>query len=173
MKKNLSAGIILLNITFLFLSNLFAQNMPRYGDLFSLLIDLQGWEADDPSGSNLSGAIGEMVTAEREYRRGEEVLYAHIVGGGPAMGMWAPFETGVILDSEDLLFRIIDFGGFAVGVTHDRKERGGSLIAQLLSGEGDQMGVVFILEYDGMEHQDALEILKSFPLRKMESAFRN
>ena len=143
--------------------------MPGYAELANLLVDIQGWEASDATGMNMSGPMGDMVNAVREYEKDGKSLSAQIIVGIAAQGAWAPFETGYSMDSSEILVKTMDISGFRVGISHEKKEDSGGIVV-LLNAEGSSG--IFTLAYEGISYDEALSIAQRFPWKSIEEAIK-
>lgn len=145
--------------------------MPEYVELYKYLINLPGWKAVEPTGMNMSGPMGEMVTAQREYKNGTKALTAQILSGTQAQGVWAPFTTGMTFDTPDAFMKVTEIKGYHIGISHDKKENSGGIVVPLKDVKS-KVFVTFVLSYEGMSYQDALTIAEKFPWKEMEKAFK-
>jgi|Deesub1362B_J571_1020462.scaffolds.fasta_scaffold00214_39 hypothetical protein len=148
-----------------------AGSLPKYSELYKFLIDLRGWKAEQPTGSNMSSPMGEMVTAERTYHKGSKELHAQILGGFSAMAAWVPFGMGMTYDSPDEFFKTFSLEGFPAGVSHQKGDNSGTVVVQI-KGVTNTQGVVFVLNYNKMSYEEAIDIVKKFPLKEIKKVFR-
>jgi hypothetical protein len=164
---------LLIIVVILFFSTVSAQagSLPKYSELYRFLVDLRGWKAEQPTGSNMSSPMGEMVTAERTYHKGSKELHAQIFGGSSAMAAWAPFGMGMTYDSPEEFFKTLSLEGLPAGVIHHKKDNSGTVVVQI-KGVTNTQGIVFVLNYDKLSYEEAIEIVKKFPLKDIKKAFK-
>jgi hypothetical protein len=143
--------------------------MPSYTELTKLLIDLKGWSAQDATGMNMSGPMGEMVNAVREYEKDGLSISAQLLVGGAAQGTWAPFEAGYTMDTPEIFIKTMDVSGHRIGINHEKKEKTGAIVVQLDTKINPG---IFVLSYEGMSYSEALDIAKKFSWDSMKSAIK-
>lgn len=143
--------------------------MPGYAELAKLLVDIPGWEASDATGMNMSGPMGDMVNAVREYEKDDQTMSAQIIVGIAAQGAWAPFEAGYSMDTPEAFVKTMDISGYHVGISHEKIENSGGIVV-LLKAEGSSG--IFTLAYERMSADDALDLAKKFSWKSMEEAIK-
>ncbi len=156
---------LVLAVLFIFITLSPAQALPKYSELYGLLIDLQGWEAEKPTGSNMSSPMGDMVTAERTYRKDRAELHAQFVGGSTALAYFMPFATGITYEDPEQLYKTITIEGFPSGVNYNKKEHSGVVVVRLSSDQAPTPAV-FVLNYSNISYEEAVEIARRFPLKR-------
>ena len=159
----LSAIIICISFTPAF------AEMPGYAELTKLLVDISGWEASEATGMNMTGPMGEMVNAVREYEKDDMTISAQIIVGMAAQGAWAPFQAGYSIDTPETSVKTMDISGYRVGISHEKKEKSGGIVV-LLPAEGTSG--IFTLAYEGMSSDEALDIAKKFSWKSIEEAIK-
>jgi len=164
MKRLFIAAIALL----IFTGAVWAE-MPQYTELAKNLVDLSGWNAQEPTGMNMAGPGGDMVMAAREYENSGKKITAQILTGGTAQGAWAPFMGGYAIDTPEQLFKTVQSSAYQVGISHSKMEDTGSIIVPLKTGDKVAM---FILTYEGMSYEESLELAKRFSWKEIEKAFK-
>lgn len=162
MKKQLLVIAVLLAV----LSCLpaYAQ-MPNYADLTKQLVDIDGWEAQEATGMNMNGPMGEMVNAVREYEKNGALISAQIVVGGIAQSTWAPFEAGYSMESPEIVAKTMDVSGHRIGISHDKMEKTGTIVVLLNTKAKNG---IFALAYEGLSHEEALDLARKFSWSGME-----
>lgn len=163
-RKGLSLAVFIIGLASV---QVFAQ-VRNYVQLYRYLVELPGWKASKPTGMNMSGPMGRMVTASREYESGTKSLTAQIVSGTQAQGAWAPFSTGMTFDTPGAFSKVTEMRDHQVGITHDKNENSGSIVVSLKG----KIFAVFVLGYEGMPYKDAMAIAQKFPWKYMEEAFK-
>ncbi len=147
-----------------------SEALPRYSELYPFLVDLKGWKAGAPTGMNMAGPTGEMVTAERRYERAGASLTASIVSGVGAYSAWTPFSMGITLDSPDTFMKTLSLKGYPAGVNHNKKDSSGVVVVLIKSAETNS--VALVLDYQGIGPEEAISLAKRFPFKKIEGAFK-
>ena len=164
---NRSAAALVVMIVFLsFLIPAYAQ-MPGYAELTKLLVDLDGWEADEATGMNMSGPMGDMVNAVREYEKDGQIISAQIIVGGAAQSTWAPFSTGYTIETPEVLAKSLEESGYHIGINHDKQENTGGVVVLLNT---KSTAGVFVLSYEKMDYEKALDLARQFSWSAMEQA---
>ncbi|HOO36675.1 MAG TPA: hypothetical protein PLU81_05630 [Deltaproteobacteria bacterium] len=164
--KRHAAALWIIIVFLSFLVPAYAQ-MPGYAELTKLLIDLDGWEAEEATGMNMSGPMGDMVDAVREYEKDGQTISAQIIVGGAAQGTWAPFSTGYTIETPEVLAKSLEESGYHIGINHDKQENTGGVV--VLLNTKSTTGV-FVLSYEKMDYQEALNLAKKFSWSAMEQA---
>ena len=65
-----------------------AQAQQAFQRFFPLLIELPGWQADKPDGVAMEIPGSQMISATREYQRGEARLNAQVLIGALHRARW-------------------------------------------------------------------------------------
>ncbi len=137
----------------------------KYTDFYKYLIDLKGWKASKPTGSELKSPMGSTISSERTYRQGEKEMHVEIVLGQAAYGLWTPFTMGMTFENDEELFKTIKIKGLPAGLNHRKNDKNGAVLV-LLTNKPDFV-VLFMINYLNMEYQDVIKIAEQFPLEKM------
>jgi hypothetical protein len=164
--KRLAATLWAVFLFLGFLIPAFAQ-MPAYTELTGLLVDLDGWEAQEATGMNMSGPMGDMVNALREYEKDGLTISAQIIVGGVAQGTWAPFATGYTIDTPEVLVKSLDVSGYPVGINHDKQENTGAVVVMLKT---QKTPGIFVLTYEKLDYEEALSLAQKFSWSRMGKA---
>jgi len=140
--------------------------MPSYQDLCTALSAPQGWNLEGKcDGMKMSGPMGEMVSATINLVNGDKRLEVVITSGMQAMGMWAPFMTGMEMESDGQLVKTEKIDGFPVGITYDKNEKSGGVIVKLAPN------AVMAGNFEQMDWKEALEVLRKLDWQKLRSLF--
>jgi len=137
-----------------------------YPELYPLLVDLPGWEAEKPTGFGISTQEGETACALRRYRRGKATLQVALLSGAQASGSWTPFEGRISIETPEMTVKVIRIDGFPVGTIHRAEDQGGSVVVLLRSSPP----AVLALQYTGLSAEEALRISRRFDWRRMAEA---
>ena len=79
----------------------------------------------------MEGPQGRVVAATRSYKRGNQSLTATIMVGNSTVMAWAPFQTGMTVETPEVLIKTISYKGLKAGINYDKKEKGGGIVIQL------------------------------------------
>ncbi len=132
-----------------------------YKELYSYLVELDGWKASEPSGQHTKTFFGEMLQVERKYTSENKSLNVQIIKGSMVMAMWMPFSMVVEQDTPDKYVKTTEIEGFKAGISHNKNENSGQIIIMVAPT------AAFILKYNGIGYKDAVKIVKKFPLKKI------
>ncbi|MBW1972421.1 MAG: hypothetical protein JRI44_06255 [Deltaproteobacteria bacterium] len=162
---------LLLGIFFIFAFQAFAK-IPKYSDLYKYFVDISGWKAEKPTGINVSNQMEEFVTAKRAYFKGKLSLEVVIFSGPQAIVGWAPFMSGMTIDTPEQFMKFEEFKGHKIGVHFKKKKKEGSIVCPLKIDKKSNIPVLFVMKFKGLSYKEALKILEKFPLKDMEKLFR-
>jgi len=140
-----------------------------YQDLTRFLVNLPGWTAGRPEGVNMEGPQGRVVTATRSYKRGNQSLTATIMVGNSAMMAWTPFQTGMTVETPEVLIKTISYKGLKAGINYDKKEKGGGIVIQLSTRNPN---AALVVSFEAVDYSEALKILDHFDVKGMASAVK-
>ncbi len=140
-----------------------------YQDLLKFLPNLPGWTAEKPEGMTMDSPQGKMITATRNYKQGDKSLSATIMVGSSATMAWAPFQTGMTMETPEVLMKATTHKGFKVGINYLKKEKSGGIVVQL---SNQNPTVAFVVNFESLDYNEALKILDNFDLKGMASAIK-
>jgi hypothetical protein len=126
------------------------------------MVDLPGWDAKMPEGAAMALPGSSMVTASREYHRGDaRVIVAILIG--PAARSLVPakmedFEAGVVRGHASSI------DGLRAMTVYKTNEDGGVVAVPLADS------AVFTLVYFGIAEDEALVLARRFALKAMQAA---
>jgi hypothetical protein len=132
--------------------------------LLPLLIDLAGWTADEPHGLDLEVPDGRVVSAAREYRRGDARLSVTVVIGPTTQGVTAATQANVDLAIGDTRMRAAIIDGLPVSRSFTAHDRTGVILVAL--GAHTMFSVVV----DGVDENEALALARRFDWTAMRAA---
>ncbi len=169
LKKNQKKS--LLSLTVIILLVLIGSG-PAFGDkseqLKPLLVDLSGWTAGEPGGMSMDMGGMKITNATRSYESGGKTISSMIIIGTNAM-VQSQKETGNVGNASSggmtMKSEVID--GFQVVRAFDENEGAGSIIVSLVSGQVE--GGIFLLSFNGISSNDALEIAKKYDWGAMKA----
>ncbi|OAG27879.1 hypothetical protein [Thermodesulfatator autotrophicus] len=167
MSKFLSLMVMLV---FLGVSPSLAYKLPSYQEVCSVLTDLKGWQAEECSGMNVSTPMGEMVTAERSYQKGDKEISVMVIHGMQAVQFWQPYAYVTEMDSPESYVKLTTINGFKVGISHDKQTNSGSVVV-LLNEKSGVVATIFALQYNDMSWKDGLKLARQFNWKKIGKFF--
>ncbi|WP_457625076.1 hypothetical protein [Persephonella sp.] len=150
--------IIIFSVILIFAAYSYGES---YTDLYRFLIDIKGWKGEKPTGSKMAGPFGVVITAERNYSKGEKQFDVTVIKGSMATAMMAPFSMITEVDTPQEYVKVFKFNGFKTGLSHNKESNSGEIIVFLTPDS------VFSVKYSGMYYKEALDILKKFPLKEL------
>ncbi len=159
--------LIMVVLICVFLASLGWAKSLNYTDLYKYLVDLKGWDATEPTGSKIQSGGFEIISVERTYRKDNMEMHIEIVMGPAAMGMWAPFATGISMENPEELFKTTKIKGLLAGVNHRKKSRDGAVIVLLSDGKATGKGSIFMINYLNMDYKEVVSLTEKFPLRDL------
>ncbi|MFO7496572.1 MAG: hypothetical protein R6X05_13190 [Desulfobacterales bacterium] len=141
-----------------------------YEALYPLLVDLPGWQAEEPSGMNMSISGMAMVNASRSYTRGDSELTALIMKGGQAEGLAAAAGAGLQMETAESRISTQTIDGFVVQTVHDKTDNTGTVMVFLDREAGT--AAIFSVSYGQMAAEDALEQTRAFDWAQIRQGIR-
>ena len=163
MRRPFFPACIMLIVVFIFSS----VNAQTHKTLEPYLIDLDGWEAEAPEGltAEMSGIT--VINAMRTYYNDDSDLSAVIMIGSQAM---ITQETEITWESAEGSMTSQEIDGFRVTAGYDRDEQRGMI--SVLLARTEQQAAVFILNYEYLDPQAALELAKKFDWKAVSDAVK-
>ncbi len=144
----------------------FAGNLPDYKELCGAMADLGGWSASQCEGMKVvNPMMGEVVTAQRSYEKDGKRLDVSVLSGMQATMMWAPYSAGTMMESDEALVKVEKIDGFMVGISYDKKEKGGGIVVQIAPN------AVLVVSFEKMDWKKALEKAKKFDWKRLRREF--
>ncbi|MFY9940825.1 MAG: hypothetical protein WAK57_01510 [Desulfobacterales bacterium] len=141
-----------------------------YEALYPLLVDLPGWQAEPPSGMNMSISGMAMVNASRSYTRGDSELTALIMKGGQAEGLAAAAAAGLQMETAESRISTQTIDGFVVQAVHDKTDNTGTVMVFLDREAG--AAAIFSVSYSQMAAEDALKQTQAFDWAQIRQGVR-
>jgi hypothetical protein len=142
-------------------SSLAQQGFQRF---FPLLVELPGWTGGKPDGAAVEIPGASMLSATREYRRGEARLNAQIIVGAAAQGALAAIQPGVKIDTPQGRISTATIGGLQTLRTFNVSDKSGGVVVAL------GPSAMFNLAFNGVGEDEALELARKFNWKAMQSA---
>lgn len=128
------------------------------------LIDLNGWTGEKPDGMAMEVPGTNMITATREYRRGDAQLSVQIVTGPAAQGAAAATQTNVNIETGDAHMRTATVDGLPVASSYSVKDRSGIILVALSAN------AMFSMSFKGVAEDEALSIAKQFDWKSIQAS---
>lgn len=136
-----------------------------FEDLFPFLVDLPGWDADEPDGVDMRSSGMRMLGAERSYQKGDSELKASIAVGQQAAALWIPaYQEGFSMRTPDGQVEVKRQNGFLTASAYNSEDKSGVLIILLAdpAKEGPQQGALLSISYEDLSQSEAVSIAKQF-----------
>lgn len=141
-----------------------------YETLFPYLIEISGWQAEDPNGMSMNMSGVAMVNAARDYSQNDKRLTAVIMKGHPAAGMAAGGTSDMQMETDEGKVDIKELKGYKVQVVYNKAEQSGAVIVWL--DPSQEQGALFTLSYEGLGADEALEITQQFDWTQIDQALK-
>ena len=133
--------------------------------LTPLLIDLQGWEAENPEGMSMDMGAMKITNATRIYTKGDNSITAMVMIGNHAMAQGQMQEMNA--ETTDARMSISEIAGFRVHTGYDKNENAGSVIVFLSQGQTES--ALFMVSYQGLSEKEAMDLARNFDWKKMKA----
>ncbi len=137
-----------------------AQSFQRF---YPFLVELQGWTANKPDGMAMDMPGNSMITATREYRRGDARLNAQIVTGPAAQGAAAATQSNVNIETAEAHMRTATIDGLPVARSYTVKDKSGVILVALGAK------AMFSMSFTGIGEDEALAIAKQFDWKGIQA----
>jgi hypothetical protein len=129
-----------------------------------LLVDLPGWQGKKPDGMSMEMPGNSMITATREYDRGDARLNAQIIIGAAAQGALAATHTGMKIETSEGHMITTTVDGLPVTRTYTFKDKSGAVLVEL------SPSAMFSLSFNGLAEDEALKLAQSFNWKAIKAA---
>ncbi|MGO3931093.1 hypothetical protein NP284_22610 [Rhodopseudomonas pseudopalustris] len=134
-----------------------------YQRFVPLLVELSGWEGGKPEGMTMEVSGASMVTATRNYQRGEAHVDAQMVTGPAAQVALAATSADMKIESGEGRMSSDTIDGFRVMRTYTFSDKSGGIVIAL----GER--ALFSLTFSGIDDAEALAIAKRFDWKAMQA----
>jgi len=141
-----------------------ARAQQSFQRFIPLLIDLQGWKGNKPDGVSMEMPGASMVTATREYERGEARLNAQVISGPAAQGALATISAGVKIETSEGRMYTSTIDGLLVTTTFTVKDKSGAILVAL------GPSALFTLSFNGVSEDEALTLARKFNWKAIQAA---
>lgn len=129
-----------------------------------LLIDLPGWQGEKPDGVAMEIPGSSMITATREYQRGDARLNAQVLIGAQAQGAAAAAATGIKVETSEARMSTTTIDGLPVTRTYTFKDKAGAVMVIL------GPSAVFMFTFNGVAEDEGLKLARQFNWKAMQAA---
>jgi len=129
-----------------------------------LLIDLPGWTGEKPDGMAMEMPGNSIVTATREYRRGDATVSAQVITGPAAQGALTATGSGMKIETADMRMSTSTIDGLAVARTFTVHDKSGAILVAL------GPSAMFSLSFNGVAEDEALTLAKRFDWKTIQAA---
>ncbi len=126
------------------------------------LVDLPGWTGKKPDGMAMETAGISIVTATRQYERGDARLTATIMTGPAAEGMLKGADTGIKIETSDVRISAETIDGLQVFRSFSVGNKSGLILVGLRSN------ALFSLASQGVSEDETLGLAKQFNWNAMK-----
>jgi hypothetical protein len=141
-----------------------AYSQQAFQRFIPLLVDLQGWTGKTADGMAMDIPGSSMITATREYERGEARLNAQIVTGPPAMGALQAIAPGMKIETSEGRVSTSTIDGLQVAQTFNTRDKSGVILVAL--GPSALLSVTF----SGIADDEGLALARKFNWKAIQAA---
>jgi hypothetical protein len=139
------------------------QAQQAFQRFLPLLVELPGWQGAKPDGLAMEVSNSRMISATREYERGEAKLSAQILIGAAAEGAVAAAGSGVKIETSEARMSTSTIDGLQVSRTYMVNDKSGAVIVAL------GRSAVFMLSFDGITDEEGLTLAKRFNWKTIQA----
>jgi hypothetical protein len=141
-----------------------AQAQQAFARYFPFLVDLAGWDGKKPDGIAMDMPGNSMITATREYRRGDARVNAQVVTGAAAQGATAATQANVNLETADAHMHTSTVDGLRVASSYTLKDKSGIILVAL------GPSAMFSMSFNGVAEDEAMTIARKFDWKAIGAA---
>jgi hypothetical protein len=128
------------------------------------LVDLPGWTGAKADGMAMQMPGASMITATREYKKGNSTLSAQIISGAAAQGMLAPVQSGLKLETAEMHMSTATVDGLTVMRTFQVADKSGAILVAL------GPSALLNLSFTGVAEDEAFGLAKRFDWKAIQAA---
>ena len=164
----------LLVIFLVFFNSSLVFSFPNYSTICAQLEEIPGWNSDKCEGVNVQGTpMGNMVSAQKRYIKGNKQVDVAVFSGMNAMGMWAPYQNNMQVDSTEQFIKVTKINGYNVAISYEKKNKTGGIVIGFNSKKNPGMvDAVLVFNFSNMHWKDGLEFAKKFDWDKIRELFK-
>jgi hypothetical protein len=141
-----------------------AHAQQAFERFYPFLIDLPGWTANKPDGMAMQLPGANMLTATREYRRGEAHASAQVMTGPAAQGGLAMIQSGMKIETGDAHVSVETIDGVKLARTFTVHDKSGAIIIGLADN------AMFSLSFNGVPEDEAFALARRFDWKGIQAA---
>ena len=143
-----------------------------YNSLLPLLVDLSGWNGENPEGMDLDYGGTIAITAAREYEKGDSSITAALIVGHQMQGTWNPaYQEGFKMETTEMSMVVERIKGFLVFHTFDKTSSDGLVMVLLQESSPDGSGgAIFTFAFESVGRDEGMKLAQKFDWNKMKSA---
>lgn len=96
-----------------------------------------------------------------------------VLSGMNAMGMWAPYQNNMQIDTSDQFVKVTNIKGHNVAISYEKGDKSGGITIAFNSKKNPGMvNAVLVFSFSNMHWKDALEFAKKFDWDKLHKLFK-
>jgi len=141
-----------------------AARAQDFKKLTPFLVDLPGWTGAKADGMAMQMPGMSVITATRDYKRGNAKVTASVIFGSTAQGMLAAVQPGMKLETAELHMNTATVDGLTVARTFNVPEKSGSVLVAL------GPSALFSLAFTDVPEDEALALAKGFDWKAIQAA---
>jgi hypothetical protein len=141
-----------------------AHAQQAFQRFFPFLIDLPGWTGQTPDGMAMEMPGNSMITATREYRRGDAKVSAQVVTGPAAQGALAATQSNISLQTGDAHMQTSTIDGLRVAASYTVHDKSGIILVAL------DTSVMFSMSFNGVAEDEAMTLARKFDWKAIKAA---
>ncbi len=135
-----------------------------YTELYRYLINLPGWEAQEPEGSSMSGPFGKMMTVMRSYTKGDATFRVTVATGPTAKVAVSSSKYNTSYDDGRISVKVVSVGGKRAFLSYHKGEKSGEILVVLSEAPNP---AIMNFSFSGVDPQTALRLANRFPVLKI------
>jgi len=128
------------------------------------LVDLPGWTGAKADGMAMQMPGASMITATREYKKGNSTLNAQVISGAAAQGAVGGIQSGLKLETAEMHMSTATVDGLTVARTFQVADKSGAILVVL------GPSAIFNLSFNGVAEDEALGLAKRFDWKAIQAA---
>ena len=163
MRSTFKNSLWIIILTVIFTIPVQAQD---HNALKPLLINLAGWQAEKADGMSMATGGMRMITANRTYKKGQLELNATVMIGSQAMAMGKTQQMQ--MENDDVRVKMTTIDDFQTSLSYNKQENDGGIMVVLENKRNNT--AMFILNFQGMDENQALKLAKKFDWQAMKKA---
>ena len=161
--RRLAVRLVLaaLPAAWLALSSAQAQDFQKF---VPFLVDLPGWTGAKADGMAMQMPGMSLITAARDYKKGDSTLNVQIMIGAAAQGMVGAIQSGMKLETAEMHMSTATVDGFTLARTFQVADKSGTVVVAL------GPSAIFNVGFKGVGEDEAFGLAKRFDWKAIQSA---